>query len=53
MTIEDVLFSFSCTEDLSVMRVEQLIREYAMQTNRRLDTPRDWLEVADALWVAL
>lgn len=53
ITIQDVLFAFSTAMDLSIGDTEEAIKAHAEQTNSPLDTARDWLDVADSLWVML
>lgn len=53
ITIQDVVFAFATAMDLSVGEVEDAIKDYARQNNWTLSSARDWLDVADELYVKL
>lgn len=53
ITIQDVVFAFATAMDLSVGEVEDAIKDYAKQNNWTLSSARDWLDVADELYVKL
>lgn len=53
METKDIIFAFATATDLSLYDVEVAIRERARLDCVELVDARDWLDVADSIWVAL
>lgn len=52
-TVQDVIYSYATSMDLSMGDVEERIVEHANQSQQPLNTAREWLDVADDLFVQL
>ena len=52
-TVQDVIYSYATAMDLSMGEVEERIVCHATQTQQPLNTAREWLDVADDLFVQL